>query len=259
MNVRSMLALAVSLAASSALADDAQPSPTGIQLLEAYPQRVADRPVAIGQGIAQLELQGSYLFGQVAGLAEAPSLRYGITSKWEAILLGLRYNVSEDSQYIPGLAIRAQLHDLAYEPPLPGNQYPYPALRPGLFIDLRDRLPAHVTLNGTVGYVVSWQTGNFLNGQTIPLGQRESAQLVPMSLRADYSPFDKLSFQGAVGFIYDVGVDPLLPSQDDAYARVDAVFTPNNRLDLRLFGIVNQFDSPIGTVPQLGIGVTYRL
>ncbi len=260
MRFGTLAALAALLAAAPALADEAQQQMTASQTLDAYPQRVADRPVEIGQGIAQLQLEGSYLFGQAAGLAEAPSLRYGITDKWEAVLLGVRYNIAKDGGYLPGLAVRAQLHDLAYAPPLPAvSPYPYPALRPGLFLDLRDRLPAHVALNATVGYVVSWQTGNTLSGQPIPLGQRETSQLAPMSITVDYSPLRMLSFQGAAGFIYDVGVAPLLPSQDDLYGRIDAVFTPNNRLDLRLFAVANQFDQPIGLVPEFGVGAAYRL
>lgn len=258
--------------ATLARADDAAQQLTPDQELAAYPQRLADRPIPIGHGILQLELQGSYSASSatvspgyagpplVAGFGEIPNLRYGLTDKWELTLLGLRYNLANDGQGLPGLAIRAQLHDFDYQATAPGSDpYPYAFLRPGVFLDLRDRLPDHFALNGSFGYIVSYQTGSTLTGQPIPLGSRESTELVPMSVDVEYSPLDLVSFSATGGYNYDVLVAPLTPSQSDLYARAALVVTPSNRLDLRLFFQGNWFGNQDAFVPEVGVGVAVRL
>ncbi len=237
-------------------------APTTAQALAAYPQRLADRPLAIGKGLAEGEIDGSYLFG--LGGSEVPEVRYGLTDQLELDLLGVRFIVSEDGRYFPGMAIRLQLHDLAYGP-IAGDVYPYPYLRPGATVDFRDRLPYHLTAEGHVGYVVSLAGGNYTNGQgAIPAGNIESSELVPMSVDLQWSPLDVVSLQWTGGYVYDLlGSYPLQAvngsDQTDLYTRVDAVWTPTNRLDVKLFFVANWFDAPIAFVPQVGAGIAYRL
>ncbi len=259
---RTLIVMLAGLSALAARAQEAQQTLTPAQALAAYPQRLADRPLAIGRGLAEGAIDGSYFFRE--GGAETPSVRYGVTDQLEVDLLGVRYIVAEDADYIPGMAVRLQLHDLAYAP-IAGDTYPYPYLRPGVTVDLRDRLPRHLAVEGHVGYLVSVSGGDYTNGQgPIPTGNIESAELVPMSVDIQWSPLDLVSVQGTLGYVYDLlGAYPLqiqgLANQDDLYGRVDLMWTPNNQLDVKVFFVANSFDVPIGFIPQLGVGLAYRL
>ena len=104
--MRVALMLAGSLVASQALAQDAgsqvsQTTPpstaagptvaTHAQLLDAYPQGLADRPRAIGAGLFEAGWDGSWQFNSSQGFGEAPDVRYGISDQVEVTLLGVRY------------------------------------------------------------------------------------------------------------------------------------------------------------------------
>lgn len=242
-------------------ASTAQADLTPEQALDAYPLRLSDRPLAIGKGIGEADIEGSYLFDSNLGFQELPNLRYGLTDKLEVVLLGVRYILSEDAKYLPGLAVRVQLHDFDWQQE-PNGVDPYPLLRPGLVLDLRDRFPFHLMAEAHFGYVVSFVAGNYLHGGgPIPTGSQESQELVPMSVVLDYSPLDRLSLKATLGYIYDVLSLPLAgPDQTETLARLDVVWTASHRFDLRVFGQGNWFqDGPLGFVPQVGVGFAYRL
>jgi hypothetical protein len=232
---------------------------TPSQALAAYPQRLADQPLSIGQGLAEGDIEGSYLFNPALGFQEVPTIRYGLTSKLELVLLGIRYTVAEDGQYYPGIAIRLQLHDLFWQEQ-PNSPDPYPILRPGVMVDAKDKLPFHLTAEGHIGYLVSFVTGNYLHGGgPIATANVESQEIVPMSVDLIYSPLDQLSFKGTFGFDYDVLALPDTPDQTEFVGRGDVIWTATNRFDLRIFFEGNWYDGVLGFVPQAGLGVTYRL
>ncbi|MHB8420324.1 MAG: hypothetical protein ACYDCL_19800 [Myxococcales bacterium] len=229
------------------------------QALAAYPQRLADRPLSIGQGLAEGYLEGSYLFSSSFGFQETPNLRYGLTDKLEVVLLGIRYTIAEDGKYFPGIALRVQLHDAAWQEQ-PGNPEPYPVARPGVMLDLRDRFPFHLTAEGHVGYLISFVAGNYLHGGgPIPEGNVESQEVAPMSVALEWSPLDQVSVKGTFGYVYDLLPIPLTPDQTELFGRLDAVWTATNRFDLRLFAQGNWYTGPLGYIPQVGLAVAYRL
>lgn len=253
-----ILAAALWGLAPAATAGEASESvmPTGIA---AYPQRLADQPLSIGKGIGEGDLEGSYVFSSAFGFEEIPNIRYGITPSLEAVLLGIRYTVAEDGQYLPGLAIRLQLHDFDWEEQ-PGNINPYPVIRPGVTLDAKDKFPEHLTLEGHISYLVSIVTGDYLHGGgPIATANLESQEIVPLTVDLIYSPLDQLSLKGTFGFVYDLLPIPNTPDQSEIVGRVDAIWTQSNRFDLRLFFTGNWYTGPLGFIPQLGLGVTYRL
>ncbi|HUB08782.1 MAG TPA: hypothetical protein VMB50_17375 [Myxococcales bacterium] len=239
--------------------ESSEASVSPAQALAAYPQRLADRPLSIGQGLAEGSLEGSYLFSSAFGFQETPNVRYGLTSQLEVILLGIRYTVAEDGQYVPGIALRVQLHDAVWQEQ-PGSPEPYPVARPGLMIDLRDKFPFHLTAEGHAGYLVSFVTGDYLHGGgPIPTGNAESQEIAPMSVALEWSPLDQFSAKGTFGYIYDLLPIPLTPDQTEVVGRLDAVWTPSNRLDLGIFAQGNWYTGPLGYIPQAGVRVAYRL
>lgn len=271
--MRTVLFAAVTLIASSAWAQDAAVQPTdsssassvagpaGVtanvsrsQLVSAYPDRLADRKIAIGQGLFEVGVQGGYQFNAAQGLGEVPDMRYGLTDQFEVTLLGARYIVTEDARYVPGFAVRAQLHDLAYQVQS-ANTLKYPVLRPGGFLEVRDRLPYHLAVNGTIGYVVSIQADTGL--QT---SQRVANGYAPMQLELQWSPLELVSFALKGGYNEDTSVPAYEgPTQSDGTLQVAAIFN-SSRFDVRVYFQNNWFGTPaIGYVPELGASVAFRL
>jgi hypothetical protein len=229
------------------------------QALADYPQRLSDQPLSIGQGLAEGDLEGSYLFNPALGFQEIPTIRYGLTDRLELVLLGIRYTVAEDGRYYPGLAIRLQIHDFDWQEQ-PDSINPYPIIRPGAVLDVKDKFPFHLTAEAHVGYLVSFVTGDYLHGGgPIATADIESQEIVPMSVDLIYSPLNQLSIKGTFGYIYDVLPVPDTPDQTEIIGRGDAIWTATNRFDLRIFFQGNWFTGPLGFVPQVGLGVTYRL
>ncbi len=236
-----------------------EPALTPAQALDAYPQRLADRPLSIGKGLAEGAIEGSYSFNPALGFQEVPDVRYGVTDKLEVVLLGIRYTIAEDGKYFPGIAIRLQLHDAAWQEQ-PGSVQPYPVARPGFMVDLRDKLPFHLTAEGHAGYFVSFVTGNYLHGGgSIPPGNAESQEVAPMSIALEYSPLDQLSVKATFGYIYDLEPIPLTPDQTETYGRLDVVWTASHRFDVGLFAQGNFYDGALGYVPAAGLRLAYRL
>ncbi len=256
LSILSAAAVGLSAMAPATEAQETVAAPTG---LAAYPQRLSDQPLSIGKGIAEGDLEGSYVFSSAFGFQEVPNIRYGLTDKLELVLLGIRYTVAEDGQYIPGIAIRLQLHDLVWQEQ-PDSVNPYPFLRPGVVVDAKDKLPLHLTAEGHVGYLVSFVTGNYLHGGgPIATANTESQEIVPFTVDLLYSPLDQLSFKGTFGYVYDVLPIPNTPDSSELIGRLDAVWTASNRFDLRIFFQGNWYTGPLGYLPQAGLGVTYRL
>jgi hypothetical protein len=254
--ILSAAAMGLSTLAPATEAQETLTPPTG---LAAYPQRLSDQPLSIGKGIGEGDLEGSYVFSSAFGFEEVPNIRYGITDKLELVLLGIRYTVAEDGQYIPGLAIRLQVHDLIWEEQ-PDSIEPYPFLRPGVMVDSKDKLPYHLTAEAHVGYLVSFVTGDYLHGGgPIATANTESQEIFPLSVDLIYSPLDQFSLKGTFGYVYDVLPVPTTPDQSEIIGRVDAVWTASNRFDLRLFFQGNWYTGALGYIPQAGLGVTYRL
>jgi len=225
------------------------------QALAAFPQRLADRPIAIGAGLFEASFNAGYQFNSTLGFGEVPVMRYGLSSMWEVILLGVRMIIAEDAQYVPGLALRFQLHDLAYQHDAE-NPYNYPVLRPGVFLELRDRLPLHITANVSAGYLANIQADPNLD-----TGQQVTAQFFPLNGSVEYSPIDILSFVGAGFWIQDVGRDPYTAITQTHYGlSAAAMWIPNNQIDVQAFFRANWYDGrSFGFVPQVGLGATIRL
>ena len=191
--ILSAAALGLSTLAPATEAQETVTPPTGIA---AYPQRLSDQPLSIGKGLAEGDLEGSYVFNSAFGFQEVPNIRYGLTDKLELVLLGIRYTVAEDGQYIPGLAIRLQVHDAIWQEQ-PDSINPYPFLRPGFIIDAKDKLPYHLTAEGHVGYLVSFVTGNYLHGGgPIATANTELQEIVPFSVDFDLQPHGQALPQG---------------------------------------------------------------
>ena len=260
--MRAPILAAALLAAGPALADEvasATASPTRSQVVDKYPERLADRPRAIGAGLFEAGWQGGWQFNDVQGFGEVPDVRYGLTDALELTLLGARYVVAEDGRNYPGLAIRGQLHDLAYQAH-GGTNFNYPLLRPGVFAEFRDRLPYHLTLNALIGYSVSIQAARAADGSRLQDGQRVSDGLAPLLLEVQWSPLALLSFNVRGGYLEDAYVAaPDGVTQSDAVLTVGAAYT-SSRFDVRVFYTSNWFADPkLGYVPELGAGVALRL
>ena len=133
-------------------------------------------------------------------------------------------------------------------------------LRPGLMLDARDKLPFHLTLDAHVGYLVSIVAGDYLHGAgPISTANVESQEVFPMLVDLVYSPLDRFSLKGTFGYLYDLLPVPDTPDETEIIGRADAVWTASNRFDLRVFFQGNWYTGALGFVPQLGLGVTYRL
>lgn len=225
------------------------------QALADFPQRLADRPIAIGGGLFEASFNAGYQFNSTLGFGEVPIMRYGLSSMWEVILLGMRMIIAEDAQYIPGLALRFQLHDLAYQHDAE-NPFNYPVLRPGVFMELRDRLPLHITANVSAGYLA-----NIQEDPKLDTGQHVTAQFFPLNGSLEYSPIDLLSFVVGGFWIQDVGRDPYTSFTQTHYGLSAAVMLiPTNQIDVQAFFRANWYDDrSFGFVPQVGLGATIRL
>jgi hypothetical protein len=245
----------LALAAPEAPPTVAPEPTTHAELLDAYPRRLSDRDLAIGGGLFEASFNPSYQFNSSLGFGEVPTARYGLSSQWEIVMLGIRLIVAEDAQMIPGLAIRLQLHDLVYQHDS-NNPLSYPVLRPGGFLELRDRFPAHFAANFSVGYVVSIQSDPGLE-----TNERVSTQFFPINLGIEYSPLEALSFVARGSWIQDVGHDPFIPNSQTHWGLSGvAVWVPKSWLDLQAFFTANWYDqNGLGFVPELGIGATIRL
>ena len=225
-------------------------------MLANYPRRLSDRDVAIGAGVFEASFNASYQFNSTLGFGELPYMRYGLSSMWEIVLLGVRMILAEDAQYIPGLALRFQLHDLAYQHDA-DNPFNYPLLRPGAFIELRDRFPTlHLSANLSAGYYANLQAD-----PNLTTGQQITAQFFPLNLTVEYSPLESLSLVLAGYWIQDVGRDPYTSYTQTHYGlSLAAVWVPKSWLDLQIFYRSNWYDGrSFGYVPQLGLGATIRL
>ena len=273
--MRVVLMLAGSLIAGQALAQDAGtqvaqtapvsttagPAPqTRSQLVAAYPQGLADRGRAIGAGLFEAGWNASWQFNPNQGFGEVPDVRYGVSDQFEVTLLGVRYILTEDGRNYPGLALRAQLHDLAFQnDPMAKTNF-YPILRPGGFIEFRDRLPFHLAANGLIGYEVSIQTARAADGTELSESQRYSSSFAPMELELQWSPVSILSFSVLGGYIDDTSTSAFEGvTQSDGILTVAAVLN-THRFDVRIFYTNNWFNDPkLGYVPELGVGATIRL
>ena len=273
------IALAVALSLTTlpglALADDATPATatsqtvtpanpdapeTHAQVVGEYPAEIAQRQRAIGAGLAEAAIQAGAQINPALGFGEIPMLRYGLTDSWELNLLGARYIVAEDGHYIPGLSVRAQIHDLAYQRNTTLN-YNYPALRPGLFFEFRDRLPFALAVNGEIGYVVTVQAGSTApDGTPINAGTRIPAQEAPLQLELQWSPLEFLSFAGRGGYLADTSTPAYsATTQSDAFFQVAAIYN-SNRFDVRVYFQSNWFaNNALGYVPEVGGSVSVRL
>jgi hypothetical protein len=252
------------------------------QALADYPQRIADQPLTVGPGIVQVGATGSYSFFQAqdlngskgsASLGATPSIIYGVSDPLEIVLLGITYKLADDGRNWPGVAVRIQAHDLAWYPQL--AQYanlPYPILRPGVFLDFRDRLPEHFTAIGSVGYVMSIVVGDYTDGTgPIPKGKNVATQTAPFLLGLEYSPWNAFSFAVAGGYLLDAQSTPATStspqmstvpgtvSTSDINLTLSAIWTPSSQFDLRIFWRGNWFQSSLGYVPEAGLGFTLRL
>jgi len=281
--MRVALMLAGSLVASQALAQDAggqvsqtSPSaaaapagPSHAQLVADYPQELASRPRAIGAGLFEAGWDGSWQFSATQGFGEVPDVRYGISDQVEVTLLGVRYTLAEDARNIPGLALRAQLHDLAFQNTAGGqiviNGAPptsnfYPILRPGVFAEFRDRLPFKLAVNGTIGYEFSVQTDRATNGAELPESQRISTSFAPMELEVQWSPLKLFSLSVLGGYIDDTTTSIFEGTTMSEGILTVALVLNTNRFDFRVFYTNNWFsDSTLGYVPEVGVGAAIRL
>jgi hypothetical protein len=232
------------------------PDPTShSEVLANYPRRVSDRDLAIGAGIFEASFNGGYQFDSTLGFGEIPFARYGLSSMWEVVLLGIRLIVAEDGQYVPGLAVRLQLHDLAYQHNT-NNPLMYPILRPGVFVELRDRFPWHLAANLTAGYVVNVQTDS-----NIPATDVGATQFFPANLQLQYSPLDPLSLVLAGSLLADIG-HPFFTvhSQTHWGLSIAAVYVPKSWLDVQAYFKANWYaEQSVGFVPEVGLGATIRL
>lgn len=262
--MRTPLVAFVLLAASQAFAEDAattagQASPSRSQLVDHYAPELADRPLAIGANLFEAGFQGGWQFNSIQGFGEVPNVRYGVTDQFEVTLLGVRYVVAEDSSYIPGLALRAQLHDLAYQTHT-GTNLNYPLLRPGGFLELRDRLPFHLTVNGLLGYEFSVQVARAADGTPLADNQRISDSLAPMELELQWSPLARVSLSVRGGYLDDT-YTPIYEgvTRSEALLSLAAIYN-TSRFDVKLFYTNNWFSDPrLGYVPEVGAAVAVRL
>jgi hypothetical protein len=271
-SMRAVLFVSLLLVAGPALAQDATTQvsqspttssaapagPTHSQVVAQYPQEIAARPRAIGAGLFEAAWDGSWQFNTTQGFGEVPDVRYGITDNFEVTLLGVRYVVAEDARNVPGFAVRAQLHDLAYQDTQTPNFYPI--LRPGAFLEFRDRLPFHLAANALGGYEFSVQTARANDGASLQENQRISTSFAPMELELQWSPLALISFSVLGGYIQDTytpayeGV-----TQSEALLTVAAILN-TNRFDVRVFYTSNWYADPrLGYVPELGAGAAIRL
>ncbi len=225
-----------------------------------YPAELADRPIAIGADRYEVSFQGSGQLSSALGFGLIPELRWGYSDSLELTLLGVRYIVTEDGSYIPGLALSAKLHDLSYQHNTTLNTN-YPALRPSFFVELRDRLPFHLAVNGRAGYQFEIQSGSTApDGTPIQDSQRVPVASAPFEVQLQYSPLSRVSFVGAAGFLWDLATPPLATNtQSDGYFSVAAVYN-SSRFDVRVFFQNNWFTNPaLGDVPEVGASVAVRL
>jgi hypothetical protein len=275
-SMRAVLTITAVLLASPALAQDAgstqvtqatapptaagpSTSPTRSQLVAQYPQGIADRPRGIGAGLFEAGWDGSWQFNASQGFGEVPNVRYGILDSLEVTLLGVRYIVAEDSQNVPGLALRAQLHDLAFQNNQPTTNY-YPILRPGGFVEFRDRFPFHLTLNGLVGYEFSVQTARATNGTELQESQRISSSFAPLELELQWSPVSIFSVDVVGGYIDDTTTSSFAGVTQSQGILSVALVLNTSRFDFKVFYTSNWFTNPaLGYVPELGIGAAIRL
>jgi hypothetical protein len=246
-----MLALAEPQAAVTQSAD----TTSHADLIANYPRRLSDRDLAIGAGIFEASFNAGYQFNSTLGFGEVPYIRYGLSSMWEVVLLGMRMIIAEDAQLIPGLALRFQVHDLAYQHDA-DNPYNYPLLRPGVFLELRDRFPLHISANLSAGYLANIQADPSLN-----TGQQVTSQFFPLNAWIEYSPIELFSAVLAGYWIQDVGREPFTSVTQTHYGlSVTAVLVPKSWLDLQALFRMNWYDGrSFGFVPQVGIGATIRL
>ncbi len=187
-----------------------------------------------------------------------PDVRYGISDQVEVTLLGVRYILAEDARYYPGLALRAQLHDLAFQNTSTTNFYPI--LRPGGFAEFRDRLPFKLAVNGTIGYEFAVQTNRATNGAELPESQRISSSFAPMELELQWSPLKLLSLSVIGGYIDDTTTSVFEGSTLSVGILTVALVLNTNRFDFRIFYTNNWFsDSTLGYVPEVGVGAAIRL
>ncbi len=254
MNLLLISMLAFAAPESAAVAQT--PDPTShAEVLANYPRRLSDRDLAIGAGIFEASFNAGYEFNSTLGFGEVPYARYGLSSMWEIVLLGIRMIVAEDAQYVPGLAVRLQLHDLAYQHDAE-NPLNYPILRPGVFVELRDRFPAHLAANLTVGYYVNIQTDS-----NIPNSDVSTVQFFPVNLQLEYSPLELLSLVAAGSLVDDVG-HPFFTTESQTHYGLSftAVLTPKSWLDVQAYFKANWYaEQSLGFVPELGVGATIRL
>jgi hypothetical protein len=225
------------------------------EVIANYPRRLSERDLAIGAGVFEASFNAGYQFNSTLGFGELPYVRYGLSSMWEVVLLGMRMILAEDAQYVPGLALRFQIHDLAYQHDA-DSPYTYPLLRPGAFIELRDRFPFHLALNLSAGYYANIQADPNLG-----TGQQVTAQFFPLNGALTYSPLELLSFVLTGYWNQDVGRDPYTSYTQTNYGlSVGAVLVPKSWLDLQAFFRANWYDGrSFSFVPQVGIGATIRL
>jgi hypothetical protein len=247
----SLLALSAPQAAISETPDPTSHS----EVLANYPRRLSDRDLAIGAGIFEASFNAGYQIDPSLGFGEIPYARYGLSSMWEVVLLGVRLIVAEDAQYIPGLAIRLQLHDLAYQHNslIPLN---YPILRPGAFLELRDRFPFHLAANLSAGYLVNVQTD-----PNLPTNDVGTVQFFPVNLQLEYSPLELLSVVLAGSVVDDIG-HPFFTSTSQTHWGVSlaAVLVPKSWVDLQAYFKANWYaEGNLGFVPEVGLGATIRL
>ena len=232
------------------------PDPTShAEVIANYPRRLSDRDLAIGAGVFEASFNAGYQFNSTLGFGELPYMRYGLSSMWEVVLLGMRMIIAEDSQYVPGLALRFQLHDLAYQHDA-DNPFNYPVLRPGAFIELRDRLPLHLALNLSAGYYANIQADPNLDS-----GQQVTAQFFPLQGSVEWSPLELFSAVVSGYWIQDVGRDPYTSYTQTHYGlSVTAVLVPKSWIDIQALFRANWYDGrSFGFVPQVGVGATIRL
>jgi hypothetical protein len=272
--MRAVLAAAGVLMAAPALAQDAGPQvtqttapptaagpstgPTHSQLVAQYPQAIADRPRAIGAGLFEAAWDGSWQFNASQGFGEVPNVRYGVLDSLEVTLLGLRYTIAEDSQNIPGVALRAQLHDLAFQN-TPTTNF-YPIFRPGGFIEFRDRFPFHLAANGVIGYEFAVQTARATNGTELQESQRISSSFAPMELELQWSPLSLISVSVLGGYIDDTTTSAFEGVTQSQGILTIALVLNTSRCDFKIFYTNNWFANPaLGYVPEVGLGAGIRL
>jgi len=251
----SLLALAATQDPPPAAAQASDAPPTHAEALASFPRRLADRPLAIGAGLFEASFNASWQFNSTLGFGEIPYARYGLSSMWEVDLVGIRMIVAEDGQYIPGLAFRLQLHDLAYQHD-DRNPFSYPILRPGAFIELRDRFPnQHLAVNLSAGYYVNVQSDPNLS-----TGERVNGQFFPINLKIQYSPLEWFSVLLGGSVLDDIG-HPYYTTYTLTQwgASLTAVWVPKSWLDVQAFFKANWYDGSLGFVPEVGLGATIRL